>query len=284
MRANKPLKDLAWGLGSLEIATLRYDKVTYAHAAKLVGNTEFTMVDEYVDHAVAAIELLQDDPSIDPAHIYLLGHSQGGTILPRIASGVASVAGMIILAGGAQPLHRSMVRQVRYLAGLQPGADVENDPAVQAITGQADLIDSPAFSASTPTYELPFDVPAPYWLDAGDYAPVAAAAGLDVPMLILQGGRDYQVTVADIPCRQSPFLLRCRSLVARRICTSPTRRPPRHNQRKYMDQVTVKARGSIANDWCYESAFRAPILEAVSRDRCNTRRIAAGQPLRSYTL
>jgi uncharacterized protein len=36
IRTNKPLKDLAWGLGSLEIATLRYDKVTYAHATKLV--------------------------------------------------------------------------------------------------------------------------------------------------------------------------------------------------------------------------------------------------------
>jgi uncharacterized protein len=197
IRANKPLKDLAWGLGSLEIATLRYDKVTYAHAAKLVGNPNFTMIDEYVDHAVAAIELLQDNPSIDPAHIYLLGHSQGGTILPRIASSVASVAGMIILSGGAQPLHHAMVRQIRYLAGLQPGADIENDPAVQAITRQANLIDSPAFSASTPTHELPYDVPAPYWLDARDYDPVTTAAGLNVPMLILQGGRDYQVTVAD---------------------------------------------------------------------------------------
>jgi uncharacterized protein len=194
---NKPLKDLAWGLASQGIATLRYDKVTYAHAAELVGNPDFTMVDEYVDHGVAAIELLQDDPAIDPAHIYLLGHSQGGSILPRIAAGMATVAGLIILAGGAQPMHHSMVRQIRYLAALRSGADVENDPAVQAITRQAELLDSPAFSASTPTHELPFDVSAPYWLDARDYDPVATAAELNIPMLILQGGRDYQVTVAD---------------------------------------------------------------------------------------
>lgn len=197
MGANKPLKDLAWGLGSQEIATLRYDKVTYAHAAKLVGNPDFTMVDEYVDHGIAAIELLRGDPSIDPAHIYLLGHSQGGSILPRIASRVATVAGLIILAGGAQPMHHSMVRQIRYLAALDPDTDIENDPAVQAITRQAELIDSPAFSVSTPTYELPFHVPAPYWLDARDYDPVATAANLNTPMLILQGGRDYQVTVAN---------------------------------------------------------------------------------------
>jgi uncharacterized protein len=155
MGANKPLKDLAWGLGSQGLATLRYDKVTYAHAAKLAGNPDFTMVDEYVDHAIAAIELLRGDPSIDPAHIYLLGHSQGGSILPRIASRVATVAGLIILAGSAQPMHHSMVRQIRYLAALHPDTDIENDPAVQAITRQAELIDSPAFSVSTPTYELP---------------------------------------------------------------------------------------------------------------------------------
>jgi dienelactone hydrolase len=195
--ANKPLKDLAWGLGSRRIATLRYDKVTYAHAAKLVGIPDFTMVDEYVDHTVAAIERLQGDPLIDPAHIYLLGHSLGGSILPRIAARVTTVAGLIILAGGAQPIHHSIVRQVRYLAALRPGADVENDSAVQEFTRQADLIDSPAFSASTPANELPFNVPAPYWLDARGYDPVATAADLNTPMLILQGSRDYQVTVAD---------------------------------------------------------------------------------------
>jgi uncharacterized protein len=45
--------------------------------------------------------------------------------------------------------------------------------------------------------ELPFGVPAPYWLDLRGYDPAAAAAALGKPMLIVQGGRDYQVTVAD---------------------------------------------------------------------------------------
>ena len=40
-------------------------------------------------------------------------------------------------------------------------------------------------------------VPAPYWLDLRGYDPAAAAAALGKPMLIVQGGRDYQVTVAD---------------------------------------------------------------------------------------
>jgi hypothetical protein len=40
-------------------------------------------------------------------------------------------------------------------------------------------------------------VPATYWLDLRAYQPVAVAAALGKPMLILQGGRDYQATVAD---------------------------------------------------------------------------------------
>jgi uncharacterized protein len=62
---------------------------------------------------------------------------------------------------------------------------------------RARRVDSPDLSASTPADELPFGVPAPYWLDLRGYDPVATAATLDRPILVLQGGRDYQVTVED---------------------------------------------------------------------------------------
>jgi hypothetical protein len=39
--------------------------------------------------------------------------------------------------------------------------------------------------------------PATYWLDLKDYDPVPEAAKLTVPMLILQGGRDSQVSMKD---------------------------------------------------------------------------------------
>jgi uncharacterized protein len=44
---------------------------------------------------------------------------------------------------------------------------------------------------------LPFGVPAPYWLDLRGYHPVSVAAALGKPMLLLQGGRDYQATISD---------------------------------------------------------------------------------------
>ena len=94
-------------------------------------------------------------------------------------------------------MYWAAVRQVRYLASLNPATAAASEPAIEAMTRQAERVDSPDLSPSTPDGELPFGVPAPYWLDLRGYDPAAAAAALGKPILILQGGRDYQSTVAE---------------------------------------------------------------------------------------
>jgi dienelactone hydrolase len=155
----------------------------------------FTMTQEYVPHAVAAVRLLQQQPGVDPGRVFVLGHSLGGKTAPRVAAAEPSVAGLVLLAADANPMHRSAIRVARYLASVNPGSDVED--AVTTITKQAELVDSPDLSPSTPAADLPFGMPASFWLDEREYDPVAAAAKLGKPILILQGGRDYQVTVQD---------------------------------------------------------------------------------------
>ena len=194
---NKPFKDLAWGLATAGIAVLRFEKVTHAHPAAVAASADFTLTDEYVPHATAAIGLLREHAAVDPARVYVAGHSLGGTIAPRVAAAEPSVAGLVILAGGAQPMHHAALRQVRYLAGLDAGREASMRPMIDALTRQAAAVDDPGLSAATPRSDLPFGVPAPYWLDVRGYDPAAAAAALGKPMLILQGGRDYQATVAD---------------------------------------------------------------------------------------
>jgi dienelactone hydrolase len=194
---SKPLKDLAWGLASRGVAVLRFDKVTHAHPDRVRENRAFTVADEYLPDALAAIALLQAHPAVDATRVFVAGHSLGGTVAPRVAAAEPSVAGLVLLAGGVQPLQWAAVRQISYLASLAPATAAAAQPGIDALTAQARRVDSPDLSPETPDAELPFSVPAPYWLDLRGYDPVAVAAGLRQPMLLLQGGRDYQVTVAD---------------------------------------------------------------------------------------
>jgi uncharacterized protein len=194
---NKPFKDIAWGLASRGVATLRFDKVTYAHAQALGDAVDFTLADEYLADAIAAIKLLAEHPAVAADRVFVLGHSLGGTVAPRVAAAEPSVAGLIVLAGGAQPLHWVIVRQTRYLASLRPETEAAAQAAIDSLTQKAKMVDSPDLSPSTPSSRLPLGAPASYWLDLRDYHPVEVAAALGKPMLILQGGRDYQSTVAE---------------------------------------------------------------------------------------
>ncbi|WP_019930448.1 S9 family peptidase [Nocardia sp. BMG111209] len=188
---NKPFKDLAWRLAGRGIAVLRYDKVVRTHAGRL-DTEKFTLTDEYA-HAGPAITLLRQQPAVDPSRIFLLGHSLGGSMAPGIAMGEPAIAGVIILAGGAQPPHHALLRQYRYLASLR--AEPDPDLAAQL----AELAERVArFDTSGAVAEplLP-GVPLHYWQDWIALDPVGTAAALDRRLLVLQGGRDYQVTVDD---------------------------------------------------------------------------------------
>ena len=117
---NKPLKDLAWGLASRGIAVVRFDKITLAHPEHLATTAQITILDEYAPQARAATSTIAAQPGVDPRRIVLIGHSLGGTVAPRIATAMPGLAGVVLLAAGMQPLHRAIVRQLRYLASLDP--------------------------------------------------------------------------------------------------------------------------------------------------------------------
>jgi alpha-beta hydrolase superfamily lysophospholipase len=191
---NKPFKDLALGLASRGIAVLRYDKRTKVYPGRLTGAAAFTVKQEVIDDALAAVKTLRGQPRIDPARVYVLGHSLGGMLIPRIAAGDASLAGVIVMAGAARPLEQAIVEQTEYIANadgkITPQEQTQIDEArklaaaVRALTAEDAKSPTPIFGA-----------PASYWLDLRGYDAPTAARNVTQPILVLQGERDYQVTM-----------------------------------------------------------------------------------------
>jgi dienelactone hydrolase len=195
---NKPFKDLAWGLASRGIAVLRYVKRTKQYGIKSSDDPHaLTVNDEVIDDARAAINLARNQPSIDRKRLYLLGHSLGGYLAPRIAEGNSQIAGLIIMAGSTRPMEQSVVDQMRYLAaeGNLP-ADQANAEIANA-EKDAKVIESPTLAKGQTVELAGAQIPASYFLNLRGYDPAAVAAKLGVPILILEGGRDYQVTRVD---------------------------------------------------------------------------------------
>lgn len=196
--ANKPFKDLAWGLASNGVAVLRYEKRTKQYATQMATMTNsITVKEETVDDAIAAVSLLKATDGIDHAKIFVLGHSLGGLVMPRIGLQVPDATGLIILAGNTRPLEDLILEQTTYIASLQPNLTDADKAKLEDLKKQVARVKDPSLSLSTPASDLPLGIPPAYWLDLRGYKPAEVAAGQKQPTLILQGERDYQVTMAD---------------------------------------------------------------------------------------
>jgi uncharacterized protein len=190
---NKPLKDLAWGLASKNIAVLRWSKPTASDG----DTSKITLGKEYLPYALSAISYLREKLSSSSIPIFVLGHSLGGMVAPMVAAADPSIKGLILMAAGGGKMYDSALRQVQYLSCLETKPQAISQEYINLLTKQVALIESGDLNENTPEEDLLFGAPALYWLSVKEYDQVAAAKSLAVPISILQPGRDYQVTIED---------------------------------------------------------------------------------------
>lgn len=190
---NRSFRDLAHGLAALGIASLRYDKRTRMRPEEFEGRA-YTVREEVIDDVLAAVELLRQRPEIDHQRISLVGHSLGGMLAPKAAAMLdPAPASLVLLAAPARPFQEIVVEQVEYIAGLDGEVDAAEVRQLEALRAAAAAADG-ALDRDSAQPGL-MGLPESYLADLNAYDPVATAETLDVPLLVLQGGRDYQVTV-----------------------------------------------------------------------------------------
>ena len=194
--ACKPFRDLAWGLATKGVAVLRYEKRTKEYATKFIADKpKITAREETIDDAVSAVNQLRKTEGIDPKHVFVLGHSFGGTVAPRIGKANAEIKGLIIMAGATRPIEDMLVEQTRYILSLNGELSAADQEKVRDLeTKVAGIKKLTSADASSSTILL--GAPPAYWLDLRAHDPVAEAKSLKQPLLILQGARDYQVPPA----------------------------------------------------------------------------------------
>ncbi|MHB1225414.1 MAG: alpha/beta hydrolase family protein [Gemmatimonadaceae bacterium] len=171
----RPFRQIADTLGRRGVAVLRLDDRGYG--ASTGTFTAATSADFAAD-VRAALAWLRARPDVDPARIFLLGHSEGAMIAPMVAADDRRLAGIVLLAGPSWTGRRTLDYQIRYA--------VEQDstiaPAVRAGAVAARLAALDSLIAKQP------------WLRYfADHDPLAVAARVRVPALLVQGATDRQV-------------------------------------------------------------------------------------------
>ena len=187
-----PFRDLAEGLAERGIASLRYDKRSYVHARKMRKAGPITVMEETVEDAVLAAELLRKDPRMDPDRIWIIGHSMGAMLAPRIDAEGGDFRGLILMAGTPYRLEEIMVRQLRQAGqkGGLLGAVVRLEEKIYAkkLQGLDEMPEEEAkrkkFAGSTTLW---------YFKEMGRKTAADYLRDSEKPVLILQGGMDFQV-------------------------------------------------------------------------------------------
>jgi uncharacterized protein len=182
----KVFRDLAEGLASRGVAVLRYEKRTRQYPA-VARSRDYTIERETIDDAVAAATLLRSQPEVNPQKIFVLGHGLGGYVAPRIAAADGKLAGIALLAANARPLE-DLILDLAVYTGRTGAAldDIKAGVAKVKALDPADT-DAPPMLGMTATYIISFK----------DYDAAGDAKALTVPILVLQGGRDFESTEKD---------------------------------------------------------------------------------------
>jgi pimeloyl-ACP methyl ester carboxylesterase len=178
---------LAWRLAEKGIATLRYDKRVLPATKGTVDITRLTLEDFAADARAAADSLARDARF---SRVVLLGHSEGSALALIAARQGPPVAGVISVSG----LGRSLGVVIREQLARQ----FDSATLVRYDTAMAQYLRGETPNDVPPALAVLFvPINQHFMKSLASFDPPAAIRAVRQPVLIVQGGQDLQVTVAD---------------------------------------------------------------------------------------
>lgn len=192
-----PFKDLAEGLVKHGIASIRYDKCTFVHARKMAKAKIIpTVKEETIEDALLAVEILRKDPRIDRNSLFILGHSMGAMLAPRIDAEGGAVKGLVMMAGTPYRMEEIVLRQLtqagssksimKWVVGLEYKIFAKKFDGLYRISDEE--AKKKKYAGNVSLY---------YFKEMGQKTAADYLLENKKPVLIMQGGRDFQVLAED---------------------------------------------------------------------------------------
>lgn len=193
---NAPFKDLAEGLSEKGIAVIRYDKRTFVYGKEMRNDPGVCVKVETIEDAIRAADFLRKDSRIDAKKIFIIGHSMGGMLAPRIDAEGGDFAGIIIMAGSPRKLEELIMDQNdQVLNSLNRFLKMIAKKQIASLSSKFDNIYNLSDDEAKSTAVLGKYIRAYYLKEMGEHPSVDYLNRLDKPVFILQGEKDFQVSI-----------------------------------------------------------------------------------------
>lgn len=182
MLKNNNLKKLATKLAENNISSFRYDKRIVKQIKTRKIDVESMRFKDFVDDANAVVSYFKKKKEFK--NIYIAGHSQG-SLVGMLAMKKAD--GLISLAGAGQNIGDVIIEQINNTA--RQFADDTQKVVTKLKAGKTTTEFPPALASMFNLQTQPFMIS---WMQ---YNPTEIIKDIDKPILIINGTKDFQVSV-----------------------------------------------------------------------------------------